>query len=51
MRGGSRNAGRPPTEVAVLLSHARLDITVICTKPGQGDLRDAVAAVEWEEGE
>jgi integrase/recombinase XerD len=43
------DAGRPLTEVAVLLGHARLSTTAIYTQPGQEDLRHAVEAVEWEE--
>ncbi|HEY68812.1 MAG TPA: tyrosine-type recombinase/integrase [Thermoflexia bacterium] len=43
------NAGRPLTEVAALLGHARLNTTGVYTQPGQDDLRRAVEAVDWEE--
>jgi integrase/recombinase XerD len=44
------DAGRPLTEVAALLGHARLNTTAVYTQPGQADLRQAVEAVDWEEG-
>ena len=44
------DAGRPLTEVAALLGHARLNTTAVYTQPGQEDLRRAVEAVDWEEG-
>jgi integrase/recombinase XerC len=43
------DAGRPLTEVAALLGHARLNTTAIYTQPGQADLQAAVAAVDWGE--
>jgi len=42
------DAGRPLTEVAALLGHARLNTTAVYTQPGQADLRQAVEAVDWE---
>jgi integrase/recombinase XerD len=43
------DAGRPLTEVAALLGHARLNTTAVYTQPGQADLRQAVEAVDWGE--
>ena len=43
------DAGRPLTEVAALLGHARLNTTGVYTQPGQEDPRRAVEAVDWEE--
>ena len=43
------DAGRPLTEVAALLGHARLNTTAVYTQPGQADLRQAVEAVDWED--
>ncbi|HHS96675.1 MAG TPA: integrase [Chloroflexi bacterium] len=43
------DAGRPLTEVAALLGHARLNTTAVYTQPGRGDLHRAVEAVDWGE--
>jgi len=43
------DAGRPLTEVAMLLGHSRLSTTAVYTQPGQADLRQAVEAVDWDE--